>query len=111
VVLSDRYLLSTLAYSSLENDEELFEDISKHFLQPDMTVFLDVPPKTAIKRISHRGEETELFEKEEFLEKISASYKRHLQSVPEEKKMILDGRRPIGELSKIIEEYLIRNLG
>ena len=125
VVISDRYLLSTLAYASLikmnlspdkgelrgialnQQNSSLFEDIAKHFLKPDITIFIDIPEKTALERIEKRGEQKEIFEKKELLEKISDSYRKNMQKIPEERKLIIDGIKPIHEISEKIQSIVL----
>ena len=40
-VISDRYLMSTLAYQGLQLDREWLLDINQYALKPDLTIFLD----------------------------------------------------------------------
>lgn len=104
VVVSDRYYVSTLAYSSLSDDASLFLDIAKYFPKPDLTIFIDIPVDIALERIKKRGEAEEIFEKKESLEKIAAAYRRLVSNIPEEKKLVLDGTKPISEVFHSIRE-------
>jgi len=90
IVFSDRYFLSSVAYSALFSDDKLFFEISKFFPAPDKTIFLKIDPKIAIKRISARGQKREIFEKIESLEKIAAAYEKYFSKIPADKKCVFD---------------------
>lgn len=77
IVISDRYLLSTLAYGSLAVDDLAWlKSLNKHFRQPDLTFLFKLDPKICLDRISGRGSEFELFEKHEKLVKIWEAYEK-----------------------------------
>ena len=114
VVISDRYFFSTIAYGSLEiPDWQWLKDINKHFLAPDLSIFLKVSPKVCIERIKGNRFEMELFEKEEALAKIWEGYERIVKEY--ENIYIVDGEREIDEIfeeiKKIIHEKLNLNGG
>lgn len=68
VVISVRYYYSTLAYGGADglNVRELWEQ-NQDFGRPDLAIYLDLDPKSAMERIEKRGAKIELFEQEEFL--------------------------------------------
>lgn len=74
VVITDRYLFSTLAYGGMNVDMAWLKDINKHFRLPDMTFLFKLDPEECIKRIAGRGSDYELFEKAEKLAKIWENY-------------------------------------
>ncbi len=77
VVITDRYLFSTIAYGALAvNDIKWLENLNQHFLLPDITFLFKLDPKICIERIQGRGSEFELFEKQEKLEKIWENYEK-----------------------------------
>ncbi|MGB9914693.1 MAG: dTMP kinase [Candidatus Bathyarchaeales archaeon] len=52
LVISDRYLYSSIAYQGAAGlSIEWIETINKYALKPDLAVFIDVDPKTAMKRL------------------------------------------------------------
>lgn len=59
VVVSDRYVHSSLAYQgrgmAKELDLEWLREINRFALEPDAVVFLDLPPEAALGRL-HRGQ-------------------------------------------------------
>lgn len=59
VIICDRFIDSTLAYQCIDNIElqEFYLNISKHLIknfEPDLTILLDISPKSALKRINKR---------------------------------------------------------
>lgn len=54
VVISDRYLLSSLAYQSLECDAAWVREINARALRPDLTLVLEVPVEVAFARVQRR---------------------------------------------------------
>jgi dTMP kinase len=83
-VVSDRYMHSTCAYQMKDRAHlDWIVALHKHALVPDLTVFIDLPPDTALERIAKRERslfasdeeiKRELFETREQLERIRASY-------------------------------------
>ena len=104
-VISDRFALSTIAYAP-EDWKEIFEHISQKILQPDLTVFLRIDPKEALKRIDTRGEEKELFESLEFLTKTAKCYEETISYLPSEKVLICDAMNSIESIHQQILEAL-----
>ncbi|MEM2999823.1 MAG: dTMP kinase [Candidatus Bathyarchaeia archaeon] len=52
VVISDRYLYSSIAYQGAAGlSIEWIEKINEHALKPDLAVFIDVDPKVAMRRL------------------------------------------------------------
>ena len=82
-VISDRYFHSSYAYQSIEmNEEELswLDAIHAEALIPDLTIFIDVPIKTCLQRItSGRHKQFEIYEKENILKKISLQYSKSIK--------------------------------
>lgn len=80
VVITDRYLFSTLAYGSLAiNDWDWLKKISLPFRLPDITFLLKLDPDACIKRIHGRGSDFELFEQHEKLKEVWKGYERIAQ--------------------------------
>jgi dTMP kinase len=61
-VLSDRYILSTLAYQGLNCSLDWLLEINRHALRPDLTFFLDVDPEVAHSRMRKTRWRKDLFE-------------------------------------------------
>ncbi|HEY0138850.1 MAG TPA: dTMP kinase [Nannocystis sp.] len=54
VVISDRYLLSSLAYQSLDCDPAWIREINARAARPDLTLVLEVPAEVAFDRVQRR---------------------------------------------------------
>ena len=74
LVVSDRFVLSSLVYQGIECGDELPSVLNSRFPAPELTIFLDVDPKIAINRMSKRGT-LEIYEYLEFQEKVRQKYK------------------------------------
>jgi dTMP kinase len=79
VVLSDRYLLSSLAYQSAVLPMERVDILNSDFPPPDILLYLDVPVEECLQRIERRGMIREIFETRERLLTIDAAYQKALQ--------------------------------
>ena len=59
-VVSDRYVLSSLAYQSAQGvDLSWLVEINRKGPSPDVTIFVDTPPRVCLQRIQPRGENLE----------------------------------------------------
>ena len=102
VVISDRYLFSSLAYQSVECG---FERISalKDFHIHRFIVYLDTPVEDCLARIDSRDQGRELFEKQEFLSQVRDNYELIFADLPESVVfMRLDGRKTKQEITSAI---------
>ncbi len=77
-VVSDRYVLSSLAYQGLEVDVDWLKEINSRARPADLTLYLDVPPEVAVRRIVGRGGRQEVFEPLETLRRIHDNYQARL---------------------------------
>ncbi|HUV02333.1 MAG TPA: dTMP kinase [Desulfobacteria bacterium] len=74
IVISDRYILSSLAFGSVDNDVEFLKQINARFRTPDLTIIIDTPPRVCLDRIVKNRDNIELFEEEKRLEKVREQY-------------------------------------
>ncbi|MHA1985548.1 MAG: dTMP kinase [Promethearchaeota archaeon] len=75
IVISDRYLESSIIYQSTQSDRisvEWIKIINKFVGQPDLTIILDIDPKIALARKNE--EQLEKFENLAFLDKVRNLY-------------------------------------
>ncbi len=75
IVISDRYLESSIIYQSTQSDKisvEWIKLLNKFVGQPDLTIILDIDPKIALARKNE--EQLEKFEELVFLEKVRNLY-------------------------------------
>ena len=75
IVISDRYLFSSLAYQSAACGPELPRLLNSSFPLPEYLFFFEIEPNQSLKRISGRGV-TEIYENQAFLEATAAEYRR-----------------------------------
>ena len=101
IVLSDRFLDSSLAYQGLARGLGLDEiyDISKWAtgsVLPDLVFFLKVDPKTGLQRLDR---DTDRLENEDaaFHERVSIAYRKLTKHFPD-RFVVLDGTRPVSEI-------------
>ena len=73
-VISDRYLLSSLAYQGLETDLSFVRQINALAKQPDLTIYLQVRPEAAMERIANARNSRDSFENLPFLQRCAAAY-------------------------------------
>ena len=73
-VISDRYILSTLAFESDHVNFEWLKLINKKFPRPDLTFILNVPGKICAERIANSRFGFEYFETPEKLEAVRENY-------------------------------------
>jgi dTMP kinase len=99
IVITDRYLFSTIAYGSLAVDDwNWLKSLGKHFRLPDITFLFKLDPAVCIERIAGRGSDFELFEQHEKLEKIWKGYEMLSSEYPNIK--IIDASKGIEEIAE-----------
>jgi dTMP kinase len=74
LVISDRYVLSSLVYQGIECGDELPASLNSIFPAPETLIFLDIEPETALERMKNR-DSLEIYEYREFQEKVREKYK------------------------------------
>ncbi len=82
MAIQDRYWFSTLAYQGVDIACERIFDLNKDFPYPEHLIYLKCPVDICMRRIASRGNEREIFEKSEFLEKVAENYDRAFGSLP-----------------------------
>lgn len=109
-VISDRYYLSSLAYQSVQTDLQWLLEINAYALKPDLTILLMVPVKESAQRRQKSRIHEELYERDDYLQKISENYgriARDLQSAGENI-VIIDGDRDQQEIFAEIKEAVMK---
>lgn len=100
IVITDRYLFSSIAFGSLSLDFDWIKSINNKFILPDLTILLKVTPQTCIKRIGKNRFEFQLFEEINKLKKVWKSYEIIADTF--DNVIIIDAERSIEEVSKDI---------
>ncbi|MFQ5909355.1 MAG: dTMP kinase [Thermoplasmata archaeon] len=111
IVVSDRYIDSTLAYQGaslqgegLENAVEWLKDASAPYvLTPDLTILLEVDPVISMERISNRPRKTK-FETIDYLVGVGEVYRDLSQS--EERFRTVDASQPLDKVKKDVVRIL-----
>jgi dTMP kinase len=75
-VISDRYLLSSLAYQAEEADRDWVAALARGVPRPDLTVLLDVPVEVAAQRRRAAGRAVERYDADAYLAKVAENYRR-----------------------------------
>jgi len=76
VVVSDRYVLSSLAYQGMRLPLAWVESLNAAARRPDLTLYLDVDARTAAGRRLGRGGVEEIFDADEVQRAVARSYGR-----------------------------------
>jgi dTMP kinase len=74
LVISDRYVLSSLVYQGIECGDELPAGLNSRFPAPETLIFLDIEPEIALERMKNRAS-LEIYEYREFQFKVREKYK------------------------------------
>lgn len=109
-VISDRYYFSSYAYHSVDMPMEWIVEAnsqSAEILRPSVTVFIDVNPDSALKRISKTRFESELFETRERLVSVREKYFEAFDKLEGvENILIVDGEKEEHDLEAEIWEKI-----
>lgn len=74
IVVSDRYLLSSLAYQGTAVGLDWLLAINAHAPAPDLTVLLDAPPEVCAARLAARGGAAERYDRPATLAQVRARF-------------------------------------
>jgi dTMP kinase len=88
-VVSDRYLLSSLAYQAEETDRAWVAALARDVRRPDLTVLVDVPIAVAAERRRRAGRPTERYDADGYLARVAENYRRLAASEPDT--VVIDG--------------------
>jgi dTMP kinase len=112
VVVSDRYLFSSLAYQALDCEFDWIECINLKAPAPDLTLVLDLPAEVGFKRVSQRSASRELFEKLELQKKVRNNYLKFAETLNRKSPVvIIDTQRPIDRIAEEILSKVLDFLG
>ncbi|MBN2724052.1 MAG: dTMP kinase [Deltaproteobacteria bacterium] len=97
IVISDRYILSSLAYQGVDEELSWLEQINSRAQNPDLTIFIEVDELEGEKRISKRGSKRDVTEKLDFQKKVVQNY----NILKNQMDVILDGFLSPEKLSEL----------
>ncbi|MBM4415085.1 MAG: dTMP kinase [Chloroflexi bacterium] len=75
-VISDRYVLSSLAYQTERLPVEWIREVNAHVRRPDLVLYLSVPPRINAKRMGKKRWGLERYEETATLEKVRDRFGR-----------------------------------
>jgi len=103
IVICDRYTHSSIAYqTSIGLSRDWVKCLNKNNLEPDLTIYLDVKPEVALKRIGKRSLKTIKYEKLEMLSKVRIEYLR----MKSKKFKAVNGEKSVKEVHEDIKRLL-----
>jgi len=107
LVVSDRYVPSSLVYQGLLCGEETPEKLNADFPSPELLLFFDVDPEVAQQRMETRDTK-ELYEYLEFQIEVRARYKSLLPRFENSgvRVEVIDACKPIDEVARTVWRHL-----
>jgi dTMP kinase len=108
IVVTDRYVDSSLAYQGSGRRLPVAEiaslnDWATGGLKPDLTVLLDLPPESGLRRRARSLDRLEA-EPTDFHDRVRAGFLRLAAEGDPERYLVLDASRPSADLSRAIQE-------
>lgn len=97
IVVTDRYLESTLAYQAAQGlDPRWILSLNREALRPELTVILDVDPAVSLRR---KDAKPDRYEQPEFLTRVRANFQKRARSMGYP---LLDSSKPKEEVHRQI---------
>lgn len=111
VVVTDRYVLSSLAYQSCDIDSAWVAELNRFVRLPDLTLFLRVSPTTAAARRDARGTPPERFDKMERQIHVAENYETLVRAGTWGPVEVLDAEQSVDAVTRDLERALAPTLG
>jgi dTMP kinase len=103
-VISDRYILSTLAYGSPDVDMKVLQQLNAGYRKPNLTIMIDTHPRVCIERIKKSRHHIELFEDEQKFNQTRSNYLSLKNFFPNTH--VIDGNRTPEEVMKDVKRIV-----
>ncbi|MEJ5291978.1 MAG: dTMP kinase [Candidatus Methanosuratincola sp.] len=102
IVVSDRYLESSIAYQCAQGlDERWILAINKYALKPDLTIIMDIDPEVSLKR---KNSPPERYENSVFLKRVRQKF---LERAERKGYEVVDASKPLAEVhAEIVRRVL-----
>lgn len=100
-VISDRYLLSSYVYQSLDLPLAWVKELNQHAPPADLTFLVTLPLDDALDRLGKRGGAADLFETRSLQERVHRLY---AELAPLVNARIVDGRGSVDDVARRIAE-------
>jgi dTMP kinase len=107
LVVTDRYLFSSLTYQGIECGPEFVMELNGRFPLPELVVFLDTPLEVSQSRLSGR-EANELFDSRSFQSEVRRAYDRSFEAFPGLRVEKVDGSRTAMEIHQDVWKLVKR---
>ena len=106
IVICDRYRASSVAYGEAQGlDAAWLLDIQRGLPTPDLTLFLDIAPDTAVVR---KAKGRDRYERDlELLSRVRTSYRRQAEG---EGWVLIDGEAPKPDVARAVDAAVSRRL-
>ena len=98
-VICDRYIISSLAYQSLDVDLRFVRAINEKALRPDLTLFIRVPADVAMARIEASRTQRESFEQLPLQRRIATNYDKIVESYRDGDVVTIDGQEEVSAVT------------
>lgn len=108
IVLSDRFLESSIAYQAAQSNKisiEWIKSLNKFVEKPQITIILDISPETSLARKG--DQELEKFEEKSFLKKVREIY---LQRAKQEDFYVINSEKRVEVVHKEIQEVIMKQI-
>ena len=99
-VVSDRYLMSSLAYQAEEADRDWIALLARGVRSPDLTILLDIPVAVAAQRRLLAGRPEERYDTDSYLGRVAENYRRLARATAAT--VILDGSVSRDEVAEAV---------
>jgi dTMP kinase len=98
-VVSDRYLLSSLAYQAVEADRAWVASLARGVRRPELTILVDLPIEVAAERRRLAGRPVERYDADSTLARVAENYR---QLARETGAAVVDGGGTLDEVTAAI---------
>lgn len=108
-VITDRYVLSSLAYQGDECDPGWVAAANGIFPWPDLTVFLELSTSASLARAAARAEERQIYEESAQLARIAQRYREAFDAMPATKVKV-DAAASVEEVTERVLDAIAATL-
>ncbi|MBO5955701.1 MAG: dTMP kinase [Clostridia bacterium] len=113
-VICDRYYFSSYAYQSTEVPAEWVIEANRlcaETLRPDVTIFIDISPDEAMRRINANRETIEIYENKDKLTSVREAYFKAFERMKDSETIkVINGERTPEEIADEIESFVINEI-
>ena len=107
-VVTDRFLLSSLAYQAEEAQRDWVAGLARDVRAPDLTLLLDVPVSVAAERRRAAGRPVERYDEDGLQSRVAENYRQLARA--DASIVVLDGSPPPDEVTNAIAAAVDRKL-